>query len=119
MTGMNRLSSILSTIAMLGVGGALVGCGGISPGDYKIYEVTLSKTPRLSAGCPQDPNERTSDNGLEVDSWYITAGASDSYFLDTGKDGYAGAKTDSTYDFNETLSDVKLLATGAIQVTIK
>lgn len=104
-----KLSSVVCGLALLGFGAAAAGCGGMAPGDYKIFKISMTD-PKLSAGCyfPSDgPDLNTksdSETGRTNVQWILTAGPDDTFFLDTGINGktsIAGAETDDGYAFNQ------------------
>jgi hypothetical protein len=103
----NHLGWMASSIAVVCFGGLLIGCGGISPGDYDMYRVALSVT-KLSSGCAgADPNTQSDrDDGVTDDDWVITANPNSEYFLTTAKYSLQGEKADSGFSFHETKNDV-------------
>jgi hypothetical protein len=112
-----KLSSWLCALGLLGFGAATAGCGGMAPGDYIIYKVSVSK-PKESASCyfPLDslpPNEKSdSETGRSNALVTLTAGLDDAFYLDVdelveGFSSIAGTATDDGYAFNRKKVDVE------------
>ncbi len=110
---LNNLGKLRSRAA-LGVllAAASSGCGGISPGDYLIYRVALSK-PALSPECFADgmvpPNEAEDTSTLRNSGAMILyAGADDRYFLDFGTGTVEGTRLGDDFTFSARDFDVTI-----------
>ena len=83
---------------------ASIGCGGLGPGDYVIYEVAFSE-PDLSGDCKGDPKDSNSfrSSGTLV----LYAGPNDKFYLDAGQATLEGTTTDNGFRFTGQSVDVE------------
>lgn len=108
MTGTNRLSSALCSLAMLGIGASVTGCGGFGPGDYRIWDVAVAPESK-SAGCYPNSTpgiDSHSSDAVSQQTWVLTAGPNSELFLDTKVLGLSGKKTDTGFEFITNQTDV-------------
>jgi len=100
-------------VPVLGLGAlSLVGCGGISPGDYVIYRVSQAGDTDQSSGCfypdtAPTPGVASDSNTIRGSStWIIYAAIDDKLYLDSGTFTLEGAVTDTGYSFSGKTVDV-------------
>ncbi|MCC6525319.1 MAG: hypothetical protein IT373_21880 [Polyangiaceae bacterium] len=100
----------LGVLVALGLGGATAGCG-FGPGDYAIFQVALEEQSR-SSGCyypdqGPSPNEMFDSSDLvSTDTWILTAGPNDQFYLSSNVADLAGVETDDGYKFSASSVDV-------------
>jgi len=106
-----RLRLFLGYCGGLTVAGALfAGCGGISPGDYKVYRLAVTQED-LSTGCyyPDGvPLNEKSDSSTFRDTQTVIlyAAVEDKFYLNTGKKALEGTADGDKYTFEGKTVDV-------------
>jgi len=97
-------------VALAGAG-MLTGCGGISPGEYKIYRVSFGSEDE-SSGCyyPETepvPNEASDSSTLRgTGTWIIYASIEEKVYLDTGAITLEGLESEEGWTFTGKTVDV-------------
>ena len=101
----------LTGAALTSIGALMLGCGGVSPGDYVIYRVALSDAKRGSSCYPDKkipPNEKSdSDSFLASTDFILYAGPDDNFYLDTGSATLEGTGDADVYTFVGKTVDVE------------
>lgn len=105
-----RRGAPLAWLVVAGASAALVGCGGIGPGDYVVYRVAFSQEEQ-SAGCypngqipPDVVEDTTSFRAAETVILY--GGAEEKFYLDVSGETIAGVATDDGFAFDANSVDV-------------
>ena len=97
-------------VGLVVAGSLFAGCGGISPGDYKVYRVAVTES-ELSTGCYPDkkvPYDVKSDSSSfrGTATFILYASAEDKFYLDVGKTTFEGAAEGDKYNFEGKTVDV-------------
>jgi hypothetical protein len=100
--------------ALLVLGAAGLGCGGIGPGDYALYRVAFSEQVKMSSGCfgpggiPAD--NKSDKTTFRESSLFIIYGATeeaeDKLYLDMGETTVEGYEEAGLFTFTGTSTDV-------------
>jgi len=108
---MSKGISLLWGGAALAVLGGTVGCGGVGPGDYVVYEVSFTAMEKASS-CYVDkyvpPNEKSDSTTVrDAGTFILYAGIEDKFYLDAGEVTLEGAKEGDKYTFTGKSVDVQ------------
>jgi hypothetical protein len=116
------LSRWLSRWLRCAAGGVLLtSCGGLSPGDYVVYRLSI-ESMSVTAGCfvdgeiPLNDKDDSSDIGVPA-TIVLYAGADDTYYLDMGSVTYSGTETKKGYSFSGDSVDVNVESGGMMMGT--
>ncbi len=90
------------------------GCGGIGPGDYRVYRVAFEKV-ELAANCfesgavPVDQQDDTSSL-FQSGTFVLFVGADETFYLDTGTQALRGTETgEEDFTFSGESTDVDII----------
>lgn len=100
--------------ALIVLGAAGLGCGGLGPGDYVLFRVAFSEQVEQTDGCfgvnGIPPNEELDQSNFRQSSLFIIYGATeageDKLFLDTGEITVEGYEKDDLFVFAGESTDV-------------
>jgi hypothetical protein len=102
-SGTSMRTATFTTIGALVLGVFLGGCGGISPGQYVVFEIAES-APQKQSDCygsmgePADVEDSSTSINTNA-TWYIFAGSNNQLYLDTGMASLEGATSSNGYTF--------------------
>ena len=89
--------------ALMALAGS-VGCGGLGPGDYRVYRVAFEQV-KLEANCfdtgavPVDQQDDSSSL-FQSGTYVVFVGADDVVYLDTGTEALRGSESGDDYTFS-------------------
>lgn len=100
--------------ALLVLGAAGLGCGGIGPGDYVFFRVAFSDQLKKSSGCYGDTgipaDEKSDKTTFRKSGLFLIYGSAeegeDKLFLDSGEAALEGIEEGGIYTFTGTATDV-------------
>jgi hypothetical protein len=100
--------------ALLVLGAAGLGCGGLGPGDYALFRIAFSEQEKKSSGCFGSAgipaNEKSDKTNFRQSNLFIIYGATeegeDKLFLDTGKITVEGYEEAGLFTFTGNSTDV-------------
>lgn len=100
--------------ALLVLGAAGLGCGGIGPGDYVFFKIAFSEQEKKSSSCYGDTgvpaNEKSDKSTFRASNLFLIYGATedqeDKLYLDTGDRTIEGYEEAGLFTFTGSSTDV-------------